>query len=382
MEEKVYELLKSQVQPEEILEEIALMFYSAVTAHQFLHPKVMKKLLSCRSFEDSIRMFDQEEPDEEMMIFGEIVDLIEQELDEKFDEAEDSVKEQLVHGPMAQMILEDFRKRNVLIVQKVLHPDQIEQMYVGAFRKYDRLKEQLEKRILALSPAKAYYQGEQIWQKQRKIQNILMDDAELVQEFQKDFDQKDLEDLLAFKYYQAVQFGRHYKAEGMDEEEDETGLEEIDEDMDELEFLQSQKEPEVLVPDGDLRDQEYEYACELLDEYTGRRIFPVEGDADMAYWSLYEDEFSDLIDTKLLQSLDTTLARLAEEEPEKLKNLADQYEIGGDDLKNGEEYAVRTNEFAYYFSGLFDSILFNFGEEKAAEVFRRGRELAQKASET
>lgn len=380
MEEKVYDLLKSQVQPEEILEEIALMFYSAVTAHQFLHPKVMKKLLSCRSFEDSVRMFDQEEPDEDLMIFGEILDLIEQELDEKFDEAEDSVKEQLVHGPMAQTILEDFRKKNVLMVQKVLHPDQIEQMYVGAFRKYDRLKEQLEKRILALSPAKAYYQGEQIWQKQRRIQNILMDDAELVQEFQKDFDQKDLEDLLAFKYYQAVQFGRHYKAEGMDEEENETGLEEIDEDMDELEFLQSQREPEMLVPDGDLRDQEYEYACELLEEYTGRRIFPVEGDGDMAYWSIYEDEFSDLIDTKLLQSLDTTLARLAEEAPEKLKNLADQYEIGQDDLKNGAEYAVRTNEFAYYYSGLFDSILFNFGEEKAAEVFRRGRELAQKAS--
>ena len=380
MEEKVYDLLKSQVQPEEILEEIALMFYSAVTAHQFLHPKVMKKLLSCRSFEDSVRMFDQEEPDEDLMIFGEILDLIEQELDEKFDEAEDFVKEQLVHGPMAQTILEDFRKKNVLMVQKVLHPDQIEQMYVGAFRKYDRLKEQLEKRILALSPAKAYFQGEQIWQKQRRIQNILMDDAELVQEFQKDFDQKDLEDLLAFKYYQAVQFGRHYKAEGMDEEEDETGLEEVDEDMDELDFLQSQREPEMLVPDGDLRDQEYEYACELLEEYTGRRIFPVEGDGDMAYWSIYEDEFSDLIDTKLLQSLDTTLARLAEDAPEKLKNLADQYEIGQDDLKNGAEYAVRTNEFAYYYSGLFDSILFNFGEEKAAEVFRRGRELAQKAS--
>ena len=71
---------------------------------------------------------------------------------------------------------------------------------------------------------------------------------------------------------------------------------------------------------------------------------------------------------------------MAEDAPEKLKNLADQYEIGQDDLKNGAEYAVRTNEFAYYYSGLFDSILFNFGEEKAAEVFRRGRELAQKAS--
>ena len=252
--------------------------------------------------------------------------------------------------------------------------------YLGRTTPPDVAQEQLEKRILALSPAKAYYQGEQIWQKQRRIQNILMDDAELVQEFQKDFDQKDLEDLLAFKYYQAVQFGRHYKAEGMDEEEDETGLEEVDEDMDELDFLQSQREPEMLVPDGDLRDQEYEYACELLEEYTGRRIFPVEGDGDMAYWSIYEDEFSDLIDTKLLQSLDTTLARLAEDAPEKLKNLADPYEIGQDDLKNGAEYAVRTNEFAYYYSGLFDSILFNFGEEKAAEVFRRGRELAQKAS--
>lgn len=382
MEEKIYELLKSQIRPDEILDEIALMFYSAVTAYQFLHPKVMKKLLSCRSFEDSIRIFDQEEPDEDLMIFGEILDLIEQELDEKFDEVEDLVKEQLLQGPVAEAILEDFRKKNVLMVQKVLHPDQIEQMYVGAFRRYDRLKEQLENRVLALSPVKAYYQGEKLWQRQRRIENILMDDADLVREFQKDFDQKDLEELLAYKYYQAVQFGRHYKAEGMEEDdEEETGYEETDEDLDELEFLRAQKEPEMLVASGDLREQEYEYACELLEEYTGRRIFPVEGDTDSAYWSIYEDEFSDLINAKLLQSLDLTLNRLSEEEPEKLKNLADQYEIGKDDLKNGAEYAVRTNEFAYYFSGLFDSILFNFGEEKAADVFRRGKALAGQASE-
>ena len=88
-----------------------------------------------------IDVFDSEGTEEEIRIFGDVLDIIEQELDEIFDEGEDRVKEQLMQEPMASVILEDFRKRNVLMVQKKLQTDQIEQMYVTAFRQYDRLKE-------------------------------------------------------------------------------------------------------------------------------------------------------------------------------------------------------------------------------------------------
>ena len=103
-----------------------------------------------------------------------VLDLIEQELDSVFDEGEDRVKETLMQEPMASVILADFHKKNVLMVRQKLQEDHIEQMYVTAFRQYDRLKEGLEERILALSPLKAYHRGEVIWRRIRQEQNMLL----------------------------------------------------------------------------------------------------------------------------------------------------------------------------------------------------------------
>ena len=351
MEKEIYAMLKGQIHPDQILDDIAEMFYSAISAERHLYPELMDRLVRYDSFQQLIDVFDSEGTEEEIRIFGDVLDIIEQELDEIFDEGEDRVKEQLMQEPMASVILEDFRKRNVLMVQKKLQTDQIEQMYVTAFRQYDRLKEGLEERILALSPVKAYYRGEVIWQKIRKEQNILMDDSEMVEVFQRFWDQKELENLLSLKYYQAIQFGRHYEVEEYEEEPD---LEEEEESPD---YLFGQRMPEILTEAGDMREQSFEYVCEIYDLYTGRRVYSTEED-DEAYWVVYGDEFEDLIYQMILRTLQQTLENLEKEEPQKLENFAAQYGIPSSARLDGELYLERADEFGYYCHSLFDKCLY------------------------
>ncbi|HIR36358.1 MAG TPA: hypothetical protein IAC91_09750 [Candidatus Faecimorpha stercoravium] len=370
MEKEIYAMLKAQIHPDQILDDIAEMFYSAITAERHLYPKLMNRLAHYNSFQQLIDAFDREGTDEEILIFGDVLDMIEQELDDTFDEGEDRVKEQLMQEPMASAVLDNFRKRNVLMVQQKLQADQIEQMYVTAFRQYDRLKEGLEERILALSPLKAYYRGEVIWQKIRKEQNILMDDNEMVEAFQKFWNQKELEDLLCLKYYQVIQFGRHYEVEEYEEVE-ETDPEEDDESTESF-FVQ--RMPEILTEAGDMREQSFEYVCELYDQYTGRRIYSAEEGGE-AYWVVYGDEFEDLIYQVILRTLQQTLEQLQKEEPQKLENFAAQYGIPTSSLLDGELYLERAHEFGYYCHSLFDKCLYDFGDRKAEEVFEVGKTL-------
>ena len=68
----------------------------------------------------------------------------------------------------------------------------------------------------------------------------------MVEVFQRFWDQKELENLLSLKYYQAIQFGRHYEVEEYEEEPD---LEEEEESPD---YLFGQRMPEILTEAGDM----------------------------------------------------------------------------------------------------------------------------------
>ena len=78
MEKEIYRMLKAQINPEEILDDIAEMFYSAVTAESHLYPDLIKKMTRYNSFQQLIDLFDQEGTDEEIRVFGDVLDLIEQ----------------------------------------------------------------------------------------------------------------------------------------------------------------------------------------------------------------------------------------------------------------------------------------------------------------
>ena len=82
----------------------------------------------------------------------------------------------------------------------------------------------------------------------------------MVEAFQKFWNQKELEDLLCLKYYQVIQFGRHYEVEEYEEVE-ETDPEEDDESTESF-FVQ--RMPEILTEAGDMREQSFEYVCETL----------------------------------------------------------------------------------------------------------------------
>ena len=104
MEKEIYAMLKAQIHPDQILDDIAEMFYSAITAERHLYPKLMNRLAHYNSFQQLIDAFDREGTDEEILIFGDVLDMIEQELDDTFDEGEDRVKEQLMQEPMASAV--------------------------------------------------------------------------------------------------------------------------------------------------------------------------------------------------------------------------------------------------------------------------------------
>ncbi len=379
MEEEIYELLKGKINPDAILDDIAEMVYSAVKAESHMHPQLTVKLQKYRSFAQLAEEYDETTTDEEEIILNELVDLIEQELDEVFDKAEDEVKDTLINGPLADVILADFRKKNVLTVQKRLTEDQVEQMYVGAFRKYDRIKEQLSRKIKQLSPIRAYYRGEEVWNHTRRTENILMDDAELVDEYKKDLHPEVIQNALAQAFYRVIQFNRHYEAEGADEDDEEDDEFLPSDEEEDTENTDSQ--PEILIEAGDMRDQDYEYVYDLFDEYTGQRVYPMEEENQEAYWKTYGEEFYDLAEQGLTAQLAVTLVRLNETMPEKLQNFIQQYDIDPEDILNPERYVRETLEFQYFYEQLLTHLIDEFGSSKSDVVYQEGKAIQKKMDE-
>ena len=85
MEKKIYDLLRQQVDTDLVLDDIAEMFYSAITAEKHLYPGLLDNLMKYKSFSHMIDAFKETNVDEEVIVLTEVLDLIEQELDHVFD---------------------------------------------------------------------------------------------------------------------------------------------------------------------------------------------------------------------------------------------------------------------------------------------------------
>ncbi len=384
----VFELLKDRVAPENVLEEIALMVYSYLRGRDHVEPGLKEMIFRYPSFE---KMLDDEEAFVKAGFdnaCADIQDLLEMELDDIFDEAEDSVKE-FLRGAGASAVIEDMRKKNVLVLPHPLSEDEVEMFYLSDFQKLDRLKEALEKRVFELSPQKAYYQGEKAWKAVRKEEHILMDDAELLDEFMKDYDPEAILALLCHDYYMAIQFGRHYEPQSAEDEEDDEEdpnvvrlpFADADEDEDgEISFLppeeseEGAKEPDILIPGGDLRDCSFTYVGELFDEYTGSRSMAPEEEGG-AYWSTYGDRFWDLAFHVVSIQLERTLERLSEQKKKELLNLAEQYSIPKDRLTDPEAFLDTAEEFGMNVAELLERQMDEFGDLPSEEAISLGSDL-------
>ena len=390
MHPSIYNRLTSDINANEVLADIAFAVYSMVTARTHLYPDFLARIRKYPSFEQMMRQADSLEADDEAQFLADFADIIDQELDNVFDAAEDSVKQFYTEGAGGQMLMRQMIEENPLLTPHKLTEDEVELYFIADFRRLDRYKDSLRKRIYSLAPAKAFAQGAQIWKEERNKRGILMDDDDLVREFQSDMDLQWIHSVLCTAFYRGVQFGRHY--EPVSEENDEFDPDDEDDseidpsllepgssDLEAFQLAEDEKEPDYLQEDGDLRDQIFDYVGDIWEEYTGSREFPAEdengADSGEAHWTVYGEVFNSTVYEWVLTTLSITLNRLNDSQPSLLKNLADQHGIDKEHLTDPISYWQDSLEFRDYLFDLTDMILDDFADMSAADAMEIGKEM-------
>lgn len=394
--QSIYDRLSGDIDANRVLADIAFAVYSLVTAKTHLYPDFLARIRKYSSFEQMMQQADSIETDDEAQFLTDFADIIDQELDTEFDNAEDSVKQFFTEGAREQMLMGQMIAQNPLLTPHKLTEDEVELYFIQDFRRFDRYKDSLRKRIYSLMPAKAYAQGAQIWQEERRKRGILLDDDDLVREFQSDMNLQWIHSVLCTAFYRGVQFGRHY--EPVTEDNDEVDSEDEDDseidpsllepgsnDLEALQLSEEQKEPDYLQEDGDLRDQIFDYVGDIWDEYTGSREFPAEeeegGEPGEAHWTMYGEVFTNTAYEWILTTLSTTLNRMQESQPALLKNLADQHGIDKEHLTDPVSYWQNSLELRDYLFDQLDMVLNDFADMKAEDAMEIGREMQARLDE-
>lgn len=406
MEQKIYDMLQKELPPSQLLDDIAVHFFTLVRTELHLYAEAAEQILAYPTFgaainaaslmledysaEEGENLSEEERYEKAMETIGasqadaflmDVCDFVDMNLQDSFDGAENSVKEVLMQEPLLTQIKEDMRAKNVLLLNPIVNEDQIEMFYVNAFKRWDALKEKLRARVLELSPQKAYEEGEKSYRRFMTAHHYLMDDDDLIEALIENENLDELFTSLYHKYYLAVTIGRHYVPDMLTDDN-------VSDPSDELELeseYDTAAEPEALVEQGDLRDMRFELVCDLYPLYTGRRVFETDEDANPAdgdgytgaYWTTYEVEFHNLILDHFARALEMTLTQLQSTDGDKLANLADQYLIPDALRTDPWTYMSNLNAFSYYLERMYDQIQDLFGYTKADVAYEKGKAVEE-----
>ena len=290
MLEKIRKELIEKVDTGKLMDTIATGFYDRLVELDGLYPVFRQMLWEYESFLEYFEAANEELNPDQVVLLKEMRLTIEDEIDDAFGSAEDRMMEELLISKWESVIRKDFKEQGITLYPGApLSADQVEELYVDAFRAFDRYKERLTTKVLSLSPQKAYLQGQKNAEEYRKKNGIVYDEEDFLELYDQRFDKQHLMELLAEKVQQVMKYNRHYKLEFTEEEL------EIEPEYEEEAEVQDSFDG-IMAYDGDMRDQSYTFVSELMNEYTGRRVLATENEwSGESYWTTYAEDFQDLI---------------------------------------------------------------------------------------
>ena len=372
-------MLVAGVDSEKVMLDTAGRFYETIEDQKREH-----RLLEQMLFEyETLEAYFVAENDKESLSLDEedlLLDMkedIEFYLQLAFDQVEDDVKHELLHGKAAVQLKEDVKSKGILMDQRLgriqLTEDEVEELYIEAFQQFDFLRQRMADHIMTQSPKAFYEYGKAKEEAYRQQNGLLMDAREFNAYFVEHLDKERLWKLFAQKIYDTIHYGQRYVLEEPSEEDD-LGLEIWQEETEEEDsvYEASQKDG-VLVPAGDLEPERYSFVYELMAEYTGRRVMASENEyGDEAYWTTYADDFAELLGLFMIAQLENTIRYFANHRAVEYETFAKLYHWN-QEQREDPEVVLTCDKISYYLADLQEALWNEFTESKLMPLYEAGK---------
>ena len=372
-------MLVAGVDSEKVILDTAGRFYETIEDQKREH-----RLLEQMLFEyETLEAYFAAENDRESLSLDEedlLLDMkedIEFYLQLAFDQVEDDVKHELLHGKAATQLKEDIKAKGILMDQRLgriqLTEDEVEELYIEAFQQFDFLRQRMADHIMTQSPKAFYEYGKAKEEAYRQQNGLLMDAREFNAYFVEHLDRERLWKLFAQKIYDTIHYGQRYVLEEPLEEDD-LGLEIWQEETEEEDsvYEASQKDG-VLVPAGDLEPERYSFVYELMAEYTGRRVMASENEyGDEAYWTTYADDFAELLGLFMIAQLENTIRYFANHRAVEYETFAKLYHWN-QEQREDPEVVLTCDKISYYLADLQEALWNEFTESKLMPLYEAGK---------
>ncbi len=379
MLETIKNMLVGGVDSERILSDVSSRFYETIEDNKRNYRMLQQMLFEY----DTLSAYFAAENDRDSLSLEEedlLLDMkedIEFYMQLAFDQVEDDVKHELLHGKAAMQLKEDVKSKGILLDQRLgrlqLTEDEVEELYIEAFQQFDFLRQRLIEHIFAQSPKAFYEHGKAREDAYREQNGLLMDAREFNEYYTEHLDKERLWKLLSQKVYDTIHYGQRYILEEPEEEED-LGVELWQEESDEEDanYEASQKDA-VLVPEGDLDPEKYTFVYELMAEYTGRRVLASENEyGDEAYWTTYGDDFAELLGLFMIAQLENTIRYFANHKAVEYETFAKMYNWNQEQREN-PEVVLTCDKISYYLADLQEALWNEFTESKLMPIYTAGK---------
>lgn len=388
---KVKQLLLAGIDGEALIREISARFFESVEDNKREGSKLFDHMDEYGSLRDFFSMEINDLDYDDTLLLDDLMDDMEYALQLRFDLVEDSVKKELIEGKYAADVRKEVRASGIIPFKsgeksRKLTEDEVEEMYMDAFREFDDLRGTIFRQILQMSPVDLYEKGNESIQKDKKDHRLLMDERDFMEKYREHFDMEKIQDLFARSVYEAIHFHRRYELEYLDlsdqpkdPDEDYYGREDYmtDEEMDKVLSAPTDSEG-ILEPVGDLDAADYTYVYELLNEYTGHRVLPSDDErVSEAYWSTYADDMGDMLGMYMIQVLEETIRDLNDNLPLQYDSLAKFYHWDMDQRKDPEVILTTCDKISYALSDLQEHIWMDFNEANLMPYYVKGEKLTE-----
>ena len=371
-------MLVAGVDSEKVMLDTAGRFYETIEDQKREH-----RLLEQMLFEyETLEAYFVAENDRESLSLDEedlLLDMkedIEFYLQLAFDQVEDDVKHELLHGKAATQLKEDVKAKGILMDQRLgriqLTEDEVEELYIEAFQQFDFLRQRMADHIMTQSPKAFYEYGKAKEEAYRQQNGLLMDAREFNAYFVEHLDKERLWKLLAQKVYDTIHYGQRYVLEEPSAEDD-LGLEIWQEENEEESAYEASQKDGILVPAGDLEPERYSFVYELMAEYTGRRVMASENEyGDEAYWTTYADDFAELLGLFMIAQLENTIRYFANHRAVEYETFAKLYHWN-QEQREDPEVVLTCDKISYYLADLQETLWNEFTESKLMPLYEAGK---------
>lgn len=352
---------------------IVSALFNLIDNNKATHP-VLKLMLSeyetLSEYIEAKNDIESMSPSEKDMLL-ELFDDIEYYVDTEFSDAEDDCISELMSERWKTRIKAEMVRRGAITEETQLCEDNIEECFVEAFRDFDVLHKQTMELALTLNPKTLFEEAEEDNRAYRERHHIQFDESDFIEAYTDAFSKEGLYRLWKDRLMQVFQFGRHYE---LISEEDELWSDlPIGSEEEETED-ENTLPAEYLEDGGDLKKEDFTYVCEIMQEYTGRRVLPAEDDENggfngqTAYFTTYADDFQELLSYFVLDTFEALVDRLSNENP-RIWDSFGRY-LGLDPQNRTESVAIldHSDRINYFLTNLIEKLWVDFTETKIEDV--------------